>query len=29
MAFVSFTRETAPETANAEAPRIPPPLKTE
>jgi hypothetical protein len=29
MAFVSFTREVAAETADSEAPRKPPPLKTE
>ena len=29
MAFVSFTREAAAETADAEAPRKPPPLKVE
>lgn len=29
MAFVSFTREVASETADAEAPRTPPPLKVE
>ena len=29
MAFVSFTRETAQDTADAEPPRKPPPLKVE
>lgn len=29
MAFVSFTRETSSEAADAEAPRRPPPLKVE
>ncbi|MBL0220445.1 MAG: DUF4177 domain-containing protein [Myxococcales bacterium] len=29
MAFVSFTRETAPETADGTPPRKPPPLKVE